>query len=390
MSGHTPSGRSDAEYFGDFAARAQRARVPLDGSLELTHRCNLRCVHCYLGDQGAIRAARRDELGTGEIVGLIDELVAAGNLNLTLTGGDPMVRKDFATIYTHAVRSGLLVTVFCDAVLVSDAIVEVFDRYPPRMVEVSLYGATAATYERITQVPGSFARCMAGIERLHRAGHRFSLKTVLMSLNRHELEAMEAVAASYGVDFHFDTAVFPCLPHHDNGGGANAPRAPASVDVAPPSLEQPVSLRLPAKDAAAAHLASPERRDRLASFYARTRDIPPSPYLYSCGAGQTVFHVDPYGNLQPCVISTNVDYNVREGGFRRGWDGPVAAIRDIEARAGHDCQACDKRALCTGCPALFAAENGAGDRKSPYVCEMTHAIHAGLDVPGGRPEARDP
>ncbi|GMQ76361.1 MAG: hypothetical protein BMS9Abin01_1635 [Gammaproteobacteria bacterium] len=382
MSARSHDRRDDSDYFADFTRRVTAARIPLDGSIELTHRCNLRCVHCYLGDQSAIRKHRREEMSTRQVMTLIDEVVEAGALNLTFSGGDPMVRKDFAELFVYAVKKGLLVTVFCDGVLISERIVEVFKEYPPRMVEVSIYGATRETYEGITQVEGSFERCLAGIDRLHRNRQRFTLKTVLMTGNRRELEDMRALAKSYGVDFYFDTAIFPCLPHRDNGGGANHLRekaASASMDVAPPRLDRPTALRVTPEQAAAAQLSDLEKVRELADLYVRTRDLPESDRLYVCGAGQTTFHVDPYGNLQPCTISTNVDYNLRDGGFLKGWNGPIAAIRDIRISADSSCRSCDKQAMCSGCPAMFFAENGAGDRKSDYICRTTHALFDGIE-----------
>ncbi|MCP5152310.1 MAG: radical SAM protein [Chromatiales bacterium] len=386
--------------FAGLGRKAMAARVPLDGSIALTHRCNLRCIHCYLGDQSAIRRHRDQEMSTEEVTGVIDALVDAGTLNLTITGGDPMVRRDFPAIYAHAVRRGLLVTVFCDAVLVTERIVSLFRELPPRMVEVSLYGATAETYEAITQVPGSFARCLAGIERLAASRLRFKLKTVLMRANRHELDAMRAIARHYGVGFHFDTALFPCLPNGDNGGRANADRARdgrrATVDVAAPTtatrgLDGPLAQRLDPEEAARAHLSDPEYAAELAAFHARTRALPASDALYVCGAGLTSFHVDPYANLQPCTISTNLRYSLREGSFADGWNGPVAGLRELRAAPDHACTTCDKRGLCAGCPAVFAAETGAADRRSAYVCRSTHALHEALtgasaaaDDPAGR------
>jgi radical SAM protein with 4Fe4S-binding SPASM domain len=380
----------DSEYLNAFARKTIAARIPLDGSLELTHRCNLRCVHCYLGDQSSIRKHHKDELSTVEIKHLIDQFVAAGMLNLLISGGDPMVRKDFAEIYTYAIRSGVRVSVFCDGVLVTERIVELFNRYPPRTVEVSLYGATAQTYERITQVKGSFERCLTGIDRLLAAGHRVRLKTVLMTHNRHELEGMEAIASARGIGFYFDTAVFPCLPHSDNKGGANKDRsagalppvgrARTSIDVAPPKRDAPLQLRLSPVEAAKAHLANPEKRAEYIETYEQTRHHPHTDQLYTCGAAQTNFHVDPYGKLQACTISTNVDYSLREGSFKDGWNGPLAALRQLKASPDLHCNTCDKRSICSGCPAMFSAETGQGDEKVQYHCHTTHELFANLGL----------
>ena len=221
MSGCVIDARDDAAFFDDLTRRAAEARVPLDASIELTHRCNLRCVHCYLGDQDAIRRHRAEELSTAEVRALLDELAEAGTLNLTFTGGDPMVRRDFPELYEHAVRNGFLVTVFCDGAALTPGTRRAFRRFPPRKVEVSVYGASAGVYESVTRVPGSHARCMEGIAWLRAQAIPLTLKTVLMRGNRHELDAMRALAHGLEVPFYFDTAIFPCLPHGDNAGRAN-------------------------------------------------------------------------------------------------------------------------------------------------------------------------
>ena len=164
----------DSAYFRDLFQRASAARVPLAGTLDLTRRCNLRCVHCYLGPQEGVRAAGDREMSTAQVLAILDQVVDAGCLHLLITGGDPLLRRDFPEIYRHARLSGLDVTVFTNGTPVTDRIIELFRELPPRVVEVTLYGATAGTYERITGVPGSFERCLAGVRRLHDGGVRAS------------------------------------------------------------------------------------------------------------------------------------------------------------------------------------------------------------------------
>ena len=378
MSGCVLDAGDGEAFFDDLTRRAVEARVPLDASIELTHRCNLRCVHCYLGDQDTIRRHRRRELDTGEVIALLDELAEAGTLNLTFTGGDPMVRRDFPQIYEHAVRKGFLVTVFCDGAVITPRVRAVLERLPPRKVEVSLYGASAAVYEAVTQVPGSHARCLEGIRWLAAAGIPFTLKTVLMTGNRHELDAMRALAGSFGAPFYFDSAIFPCLPHADAGGRANRPRALGEIPVVIDGREAPLALRLDPEAAAAARLSDPDVVEEMVDLYLRTRDRPPADRLYLCAAARTTVHVDPYGNVQPCTISTNGGYNLREGGFLRGWRGPLAAVRETPVAADSPCARCDKQALCAGCPAFFAAETGDPHRRSEHVCRTTHLLFEGI------------
>lgn len=199
-----------------FRKRAHRNRIPISATLELTSRCNLRCQHCYLGNQDEQHARHAQERDTVAVKASLKEWADAGCLYLLITGGDPMMREDFAEIYRFACELGLLVTVFCDGILVDQTIIELFEEFPPRKVEISIYGATAGTYEEVTRVPRSHAEAWEGINLLCDNGIRVGLKTVLLSINEHELDEMEAQAKERGLPFRYDAAVFPCLPVNSN------------------------------------------------------------------------------------------------------------------------------------------------------------------------------
>ena len=81
---------------------------------------------------------------------------------------------------------------------------------PPQLVEVSLYGASEAVYESVTGIPGSYRRCLAGVDALLRRGVTVGLKTVILTENVHEVQAMRSMADERGVAFRVDPAVFPC------------------------------------------------------------------------------------------------------------------------------------------------------------------------------------
>ncbi|MEO0460212.1 MAG: radical SAM protein [Myxococcota bacterium] len=342
----------DRIWFEQFQIKSLRERVPISGMLELTSRCNLKCVHCYLGDQAEQHAKRDQELDTERFKSVIDELADAGCLYLVITGGDPMMRKDFVELYLHAIRRGLLVTVFCDGVLVSERIIEVFREYPPRRVEVSLYGATAETYEAVTQVRGSFSKCIRGIERLLDAGLNVGLKTVLMTLNQHELETMREIARGYGCSFRFDSAIFPCLPD------AN---------------KDPLDLRVEPRIAVEKELADPETRESWQRYHESRQGTPNAETLYKCGAGLTGFYVGPLGDLSPCLMTTQHRFSLSDASFEQRWRHDMLSLRKRKPkRQNYGCNTCEKQTLCTGCPAFNWLETGEEDRKSDYVCETTH------------------
>ena len=130
----------------------RKGRIPFSGTFETTFRCNLRCVHCYVNMPAASQEERQRELTLGRQIELIDEIADAGCIDLLLTGGEVLVRGDFPQLYLHAVRRGLRVSVFTNATLITDSVLDLFNRYSPLCVEVTLYGATRDTFERITRV----------------------------------------------------------------------------------------------------------------------------------------------------------------------------------------------------------------------------------------------
>lgn len=333
-----------------FRTRAYHGRVPISATLELTSRCNLRCQHCYLGNQDEQHRKRDQERDTAAVLKSLDEWAEAGCLYLLITGGDPMMRKDFPQVYRHARELGMLVTVFCDGILVNDAIIELFRELPPRKVEISIYGGTAATYETVTRVPGSHAAAWKGIRRLHENGIRIGLKTVLMTLNQHELDLMERQAAELGVPFRYDAAIFPCLP---NGS------------------DTPLDLRVDPEVVVQRDMASPERRKQWLDKIEQTAKLPEDDRLYSCGAGATSFYVDPFGNLSPCLMTTHYRYQQDGRAFREIWETDLSEIRKRRKTTRRTCLSGGLRGACTHCPAFNYLETGDEEQESDYIKKTT-------------------
>ncbi len=276
----------------------------------------------------------------------------AGCLMFLFTGGEPLLRHDFEEIYLHAKRSGLIVTVFTNGTLVTKRLAALFHDWPPRDVDISLYGATAKTYERVTGVTGSFDRCRAGIEQLLAQGVRVTLKTVLMTLNANELSAMEALAASYSVKFRLDTSVFPRLNHD----------------------REPLDYRLTPQQAAASEMANPERLARWRAL----RASGPAPAtvgnrLYNCAAGRSTFHIDATGHLKPCLMLTHAACNLRTSTFREGWNTAVAQAVDTTVNSRVKCASCQVRQWCGYCPEYVALDAGERQSSSDWLCGLAQA-----------------
>jgi radical SAM protein with 4Fe4S-binding SPASM domain len=291
---------------------------------------------------------RPKELPAEKFISIIDEITDAGCLFLLLTGGDPLLRKDFSSIYRQSKKKGLLVTVFTNGSLITDAVTGLFADLPPQAVEISLYGSTPSTFEKITRTPGSFSSCIRGIERLLEKNIRVRLKTVLMSLNSHEFFEMRSMAEKFGVPFRFDPAISPCL---------NGDRSPLKFRVSP-------------REAVEKEFSDEKRQGAWLDYLHRFSGSPITNRLYNCGAGINNFHVDPYGNLRPCLMATTPKHDLFHSSFMDGWKNTIPLIHNIKVSDDYLCNKCDKRDICGFCAPFFEMENG-NEIYSEYHCALS-------------------
>lgn len=273
-------------------ARQPDGRLPLIGQWELTCRCNLTCVMCYT-DPFNTPEQIRQELSTAEVIRILDELREAGCVELCLTGGEPFARPDFLEIYTAAKLRGFLLTIFTNGTLLTPRIADHLKAYPPRMIEISFHGYTAASFDSITQVPGSFERCRRGIQLLLERGLPVTLKSLGMTVNREEVLKIKAWVESLGgVQYKF--------------GADMRPRLDGSED--------PYQYQLPEEEIAAIEDADREMcEERKRKLLASEKG--PAP----CAAAQIRFHIDAYGQLHLCSNNRRGSYDLRSGSFREGF-----------------------------------------------------------------------
>jgi radical SAM protein with 4Fe4S-binding SPASM domain len=353
---------------GEFLAelRAEERRLPIQGTLETTFRCNLRCVHCYVNEAAGDRVVEEREASTGRLLRLVDEIVEAGCLELLLTGGEVLLRRDFAEVYVHAVRSGLRVTVFTNGTMITDAVADLLDRYRPKRVEITLYGMTRETYEKVTGVPGSYDRCREGIRRIHERGIPLRLKTMAMTWNLEEVPAMRAFAEELGVPFQHDGLLNPRV---DCGASRKG------------------ELQLRPEQVVALDLADPERARRLREACDALRDAEPpaDDFVYSCGAARNNFTVDPYATLQPCQLSRRNGVDIREKTFEYGWTGSLAALVQKRWQTDGVCRRCRLMAVCGSCAGAAEMEHGDAEAVVSEFCRITHlrAFTAASQPPQG-------
>ncbi len=341
-------------------------RSPVEVSIELTRRCPLECKHCYNNLPMADAAARKSELTLADYRRLLDELFDEGTLWILFTGGEIFARADFLEIYTYAKQKGFLITLFTNGTMITTKIADFLAEWRPFAIEITLYGATKETYEALTQIPGSFAKCMRGIRLLLERNLPLKLKTVPTTINRHEVYEMKRMAEQdFGVEFKFDPLVNP------------------RIDCS----QSPVEVRLNTEEVVALDFHDPKRYRDYTNLLAKDLAKPLVPHdgqRYFCGGGVTACAIDPEGRMSICVLSHQQTYDWRNGTVREGWQDFLFRTRTQPKLRASKCDACRiKSSLCAMCPANGELENGDAESPVDFLCEVAHlrAMSLGSEVP---------
>jgi radical SAM protein with 4Fe4S-binding SPASM domain len=354
--------------YSEFGQRLQAAqveqRIPLSGSIEVSERCNLRCAHCYINRPAADAGAQSRELGLDEWCGLLDQMAGEGCLWLLLTGGEPFLRPDFLDIYLHAKKLGMLVTIFTNGTTITPRIADLLAEWCPSGIEITLYGRTQETYERVSGVPGSYERCMAGIELLLARDLPLELKSMVLTLNRHEVWEMKAYAEGLGLKYRFD------------------PMLNARLD----RDSKPAEFRISPQEVVALDLADGKRVEEWREFCEKFWGAPGYPdQLYQCGAGLGTCHVDAYGRLSACTMAREPSYDLRTGTFREGWHEFIPQVLAQTWLRETPCRGCELISLCGQCPGWAQMESGDQEAPVAYLCQVAH-LRAEAFGPSGAKE----
>jgi MoaA/NifB/PqqE/SkfB family radical SAM enzyme len=234
--------------------------------IELTHRCNWRCVFCYNSKSPPAAELSPEEWGQ-----VLDDLRRLGTLSVTLTGGDPLLYPGFLSVAAAVRQRRFALRIFTNGSLIDPSMGEAIAALLPLSVAISLHGACAPTHDRVTGRPGSFDAMLRGVEELRRRGVRLVLRTPLSRLNEREIDGMVALAAKLGVAYRMD----PRLTPRDDGD-----RTPLSYG---------------------ATAAGVRRMCELLAAEGRVPAVDRQPGGTNCGVGRLTLAVDPTGNVYPCL-----------------------------------------------------------------------------------------
>lgn len=344
-------------------AKAARQGIPLSGAFELSPACNLECRMCYVRQSPADMAGHaRPAMTADRWLRLAEAACRAGMLSLLLTGGEPFLWPDFWTLYTRLSALGLLISINTNGTLLDEARVARLTQQPPTRLNLTLYGASDATYAALCGRSGMFSRVDRAIRLLQEAGIPVKLNCPVTPYNVGELTRLHAYAAERGLVLEFDSYLFPPTrrgPGPDGSGFRLSPEEAANSRLLcyrlqhSPAQYEALCRALAHRSAAARSSGGEGDRPR-------------------CRAGDTSFWVTWDGWLTPCGMMPAPRAELTGRPFQAAWQ----ELREHTAalRLSAVCAACGNRPLCHVCAARALAETGHAGGVPQYLCEMVRAM----------------
>jgi len=340
------------DYFSNKLTRLISVRRPVQGLIELTYRCNLNCVHCYC------KGCEDKELATNELKGILDQLRKEGCLFLGLSGGEPLMREDFLELYLYARAKGFLIDIMTNGQLFNRGLIRRLRQFPPIQITITLNGITEDTYEKITQVPGSFARIMEMIEQLRKENFKIVIKANCLSLNKDEIPRIKEFTYSvFGKDkkrFQYDPMIYPRL----NG------------DLTP------CKYRLSAAELINLIKSDSEMWDEFSRQF--SCNIPQLDHLrcslYLCRSWVDQFFISPSGRVKFCVFTEKYSSHLKEIPFHKAFYNIFPKVGREKYKTSSKCRACFLRARCYNCPVRAYLEVKDEERQVKYYCDVAHSF----------------
>lgn len=345
-------------------------RLPLEGEIDLTCRCNLRCRHCWLRIPANDPSGKK-EITLEEIGRITAEARAMGCRSWLISGGEPMLRPDFTGIFDMITRSSATYSLNTNGTLITPSIARLLKRKGAKMV--ALYGATKEVHDHITRTPGSFEATKRGFAYLREAKTGFTVQLIPMRGNYHQYDAMIELALSLspvyrmGAPWLYFSACRNAARNREISRQRLDPVSVINLDLPDTMDDNKVITTAATADKHKQSASSPSLEDdRL---------------FADCIEGGRTFHIDPHGGMTFCpfVRDPALRYNLRNGIFREAWDNFIPSLAgkvrgSTEYRK--NCGSCDKSVDCRWCPAYGYLEHGRYSAKISYLCRLADETRA--------------
>ncbi len=334
--------------------KARARGVPLSGTFELTPMCNLDCRMCYVHLKGE-QLKGRPLLTVAQWQSLMAQTIVEGMLHATFTGGECLTYPGFDTLYLYLWAHGVRTAILTNGVLLDEARLDFFRRYPPRGIQITLYGSNEEEYEAVTG-HRCFARVMENVQRTAESSIPLSIAVTPNRFLPDGGEGLIRLAHRLGIWYSINTALFK--PRQETG------RADDAIDL---TDEDYIRLHTLRRELHGLRTIPRDCETPLPSRQGmRQKGL-------LCSAGTSAFHIRWDGMMLPCASFHGVEADPLTEGFASAW-------RTIHAQCAQyplpqECHGCAYQPICPSC-VMAHRQCAQPGHASPALCQRARKLVA--------------
>lgn len=340
-------------------------RNPINGTFEITVRCNLHCKMCMFRHDDKENPILMDqELTAKQWIDLARQVAEAGTFNLLITGGEPMLRPDFCEIWEGIYKQGFLISLYTNATLITPKIMEVLTKYPPHKIGITIYGSSPEIYQKVCGDGEVFHKMLQGVHQLKTLPSILEYRATIIKDNYDDIGRIEQlVEEEFGGHYvQQPRSLFPAVR-----GGCS--------DVKAVRLDPKDNLSLIFRRGIE-EVKEIVGRDRFDPKNVRIEIVPPEEpectkdkkyTLLGCDAGMNSYCITYDGKLQGCQVLGLFQTDVRKDGFQAAWTQFPYEVK--LPPMNQKCQTCEIASHCETCYASRYAETGEICGCPDYQCQ---------------------
>lgn len=346
-------------------SKASYKSIPISGTFEITPMCNFDCKMCYIHkSKQEVLNHPRQMMTLEDWKDIADASIKQGMLFLLITGGEPLSSPFFCELYEYMVKQGVLVTVNTNGSLVTDRVFEMFNRYPPKRINITLYGASDETYESICGVRGMYSKVISTIEKLQDAHIQVKLNCSLTPYNVNDLKKMVDYAKSKKLILDVATYMFPPVRRKEDLIGINESRF---------TPEESAKYRLETYCLQMGEEKYKQYLNQIMNGYTPPLGLDeycedPIDGHIRCRAGKASFWITWDGYITPCGMMNDPKVDLYKKGFDESWSSLTSISRNLHLSG--ICAKCENNDICHSCAAMAISETGNVQGIPKYLCKM--------------------
>lgn len=338
-------------------------RNPINGTFELTVRCNLKCKMClFRHDDSENAEIMEKELTTEQWIDMARQVADAGTISLLITGGEPMLRADFCEIWEGIYKQGFIMELYTNATLITPKIQETLKKYPPHRIGITIYGGNSDTYKMVCGSSRAFERMIDGAHFLTSLPSEVEFRTTLIKDNVQDIELMdELVKKEFGNSYFIKISsnihqsvrgacadVNTCRLMPDEMHDIKISRMIRKAGILIGDTFDPNALKF-----------VPDEKGKIQEC--KTTKLS----LLGCKAGMSSYAVSWDGKLLACQVLGTFNLDILTVGFSRAWE-LFPGIVKLPSKSAQ-CENCDVAMYCQTCVASRIAETGSFSGCCEYI-----------------------